>query len=73
MADMDESSPGFVDEESGAVTIDAEGDASNYGIVDEIARRVLAHGGRVLAAAPRRHPRRRHRGGDPALPRLADR
>jgi hypothetical protein len=31
------------------VTIDADGDATNYGVVDEIARRVIGHGGRVLA------------------------
>jgi len=49
MADMDDVLSGFVDEESGAVTIDADGDATNYGVVDEIARRVIAHGGRVLA------------------------
>ncbi len=49
MADMDDVLSGFVDEESGAVTLDAEDDATNYGVVDEIARRVLAHDGRVLA------------------------
>ena len=49
MADMDDVVSGFVDEESGAVTIDADGDATNYGVVDEIARRVIGHGGRVLA------------------------
>jgi hypothetical protein len=49
MADMDDVVSGLVDEESGAVTIDADGDARNYGVVDEIARRVLGHGGRVLA------------------------
>jgi hypothetical protein len=49
MADMDDVVSGFVDEESGAVTIDADGDATNYGVLDEVARRVLGHGGRVLA------------------------
>jgi hypothetical protein len=49
MADMDDVLSGFVDEESGAVTLDGGDDARNYGVVDEIARRVLAHDGRVLA------------------------
>ena len=40
---------GFVDASSGAVTLDADGDAANYGVVDEVARRVLLSGGRVLA------------------------
>ena len=31
------------------MTIDADGDATTYGVVDEIARRVIGHGGRVLA------------------------
>jgi Bacterial archaeo-eukaryotic release factor family 11 len=48
LADIDEKVPGFVDEDSGAVTL-AEDDASSYGVVDEIARRVLLSGGRVLA------------------------
>lgn len=47
--DIDEVVPGFVDEESGAVTFMSEDDAVNYGVVDEIARRVLLAGGRVLA------------------------
>jgi hypothetical protein len=48
LVDIDEKIPGYVDEESGAVT-PAEDDASSYGVVDEIARRVLLNGGRVLA------------------------
>jgi hypothetical protein len=46
--DIDEKIPGYVDPESGAVT-PAEDDASSYGVVDEVARRVLLTGGRVLA------------------------
>jgi Bacterial archaeo-eukaryotic release factor family 11 len=46
--DIDEKIPGYVDEETGAVT-PAEDDASSYGVVDEVARRVLLTGGRVLA------------------------
>ncbi len=48
LVDIDEKMPGYVDEESGAVTL-ASDDASSYGVVDEIARRVLLAGGRVLA------------------------
>jgi hypothetical protein len=47
--DIDESVPGFVDEADGAVTLDDSDDAVNYGVVDEIARRVLLARGRVLA------------------------
>ncbi len=49
MADIDEVVPGFVDPDSGVVTFDAADDAVNYGVIDEIARRVLLSGGRVLA------------------------
>jgi hypothetical protein len=48
LVDIDEKLPGTVDEESGAVTL-ADDDAASYGVVDEIARRVLLSGGRVLA------------------------
>ena len=48
LVDIDEKLPGRVDEETGAVTF-AEDDAASYGVVDEIARRVLLSGGRVLA------------------------
>lgn len=47
--DIDETVPGFVDETDGALTLDASDDAANYGVVDEIARRVLLARGRVLA------------------------
>jgi hypothetical protein len=47
--DMDEVVPGSVDEESGAVTFTGAGDASDYGVVDEIARRAFLTGARVLA------------------------
>jgi hypothetical protein len=47
--DIDESVPGFVDEADGALTLDESDDAVNYGVVDEIARRVLLGRGRVLA------------------------
>ena len=38
-----------MDEETGAVTLDAAGDAINYGVVDLIARRAWLNGGKVLA------------------------
>jgi hypothetical protein len=49
LVDIDEVVPGHVDEETGAITIDDTDDAVNYGVVDEIARRVWLNGGRVLA------------------------
>jgi len=50
IVDMDNTVSGFVDESTGAVTMDAAPDAANYGVVDEVARRVLQTGGRVLSA-----------------------
>jgi hypothetical protein len=49
LVDIDEVVPGFVDEVTGAVTFTEVDDAIAYGVVDEIARRVLLAGGRVLA------------------------
>jgi hypothetical protein len=49
LVDIDAVVPGFVDEDSGAVTFDETDDAVNYGVVDEIARRVWLKGGKVLA------------------------
>ena len=49
LVDIDETVPGYIDEDSGAVTLEAADDAVNYGVIDEIARRVLRSGGRVLA------------------------
>lgn len=47
--DIDESLSGRIDEASGEVHIDSVDDAINYGVIDEIARRVYLAGGRVLA------------------------
>ena len=47
--DIDETVPGFVDEADGALTLDDSDDAATYGVVDEIARRILLARGRVLA------------------------
>ena len=49
LVDIDALVPGRIDEESGAITIDDADDAVNYGVVDEIARRVWMNGGTVLA------------------------
>jgi hypothetical protein len=48
IVDIDEKVPGRVDEETGAVAF-AVDDASSYGVLDEVARRVLMFGGRVFA------------------------
>ncbi len=50
IVDMDTTVPGTVGEEDGAVTFDEKNDAVNYGVVDEIARRALQSGARVVAA-----------------------
>jgi hypothetical protein len=47
--DIDATVPGFVDESDGMLSLDDSDDAVNYGVVDEIARRVLLTRGRVLA------------------------
>ncbi|MFG1402836.1 baeRF11 domain-containing protein [Xanthobacter sediminis] len=49
MVDMDSTLTGLVGEEDGAVTFDSKPDAVNYGIADEIVRRTLQAGGRVLS------------------------
>jgi hypothetical protein len=49
LVDIDAFLPGSLDEGTGAVTFDEADDAVNYGVVDEIARRVWLHGGTVLA------------------------
>ena len=49
LVDIDAVVPGRVDEETGAANFDDTDDAVNYGVVDEIARRVWLNGGNVLA------------------------
>jgi hypothetical protein len=49
LVDMDETIPGYVDEETGAIDLRSAGDARDYGVVDELARRTFSAGGRVLA------------------------
>lgn len=49
LIDIDSVLDGYVDEESGVITLDDKGDAANYGVVDEIAGLALRTGARVLA------------------------
>ncbi|MFO7483352.1 hypothetical protein [Oceanibaculum nanhaiense] len=48
LVDIDSVIPGTLDEETGAITLAEEDDASSYGVVDEIAGRALASGAKVL-------------------------
>jgi hypothetical protein len=48
LVDIDAIVPGIVDEQTGAITFAEKADATNYGVVDEIASRALASGARVL-------------------------
>ncbi|MGN6275196.1 MAG: baeRF11 domain-containing protein [Solirubrobacterales bacterium] len=47
--DIDAKLAGTIDEESGAVTLDEAEQAGDYGVVDELCRRVVLAGGTVLA------------------------
>jgi hypothetical protein len=47
--DIDATAPGTVDEVTGAVTLDDAPGTDDYGVVDEIARRVILSDGTVLA------------------------
>lgn len=49
LVDIDEVVPGTVDETTGEITFAKGESAETYGVVDEIAGRVLVSGGRVLA------------------------
>lgn len=42
LINMDSVTPRWVDEETGEVAFEAEGGAGGYGVIDEIAGRVLA-------------------------------
>ena len=47
---MDAEVSGYISEEDGAVTFDANPDAKNYNVIDEVVRRALQSGARVIAA-----------------------
>ncbi len=49
MVDMDTVVSGRVSDTDGGVTFDDKADGINYGVVDEVARRVLLSGGRVVS------------------------
>ena len=49
LVDMDQVIPGLVDEADGSVSFADAAGANTYGVVDEIARRVLLSGGQVLS------------------------
>jgi hypothetical protein len=71
VVDINASVPGSVDEQTGAVVLSDADDAVDYGVVDEIVRRVWQAGGTVLAVRregrPGRRTGRRH---PPACARL---
>lgn len=48
LVDIDEIIPGTVDETTGAVHFSKSANAGDYGVVDEIASRVIRSGGRIL-------------------------
>jgi len=56
LVDIDVSIDGTVDEETGQLQIDETDTVSNYGVVDEIAKRVIDSGGRVLAVRKEQVP-----------------
>ena len=49
IVDMDVVVPGTVNEETGAIEFAKDADAANYGVVDEIARRALQSGAKVMS------------------------
>ncbi len=57
LVDMDIVIPGTVDDDTGAVTFAESDSAASYGVIDEIAGRVLAAGGTVLAVRKADLPR----------------
>lgn len=56
LVDIDAVLPGVLDEDTGAVTFADQEGVDSYGVLDEIARRVLRYGGRVLAVRRRDVP-----------------
>lgn len=56
LVDIDVRVDGTVDEETGDVEFDSADTLANYGVIDEIARRVLDSGGRVLAVRKEQVP-----------------
>lgn len=48
LVDIDAVIPGSINETTGEIRLSEEGDATSYGIVDEIAGRALEHGARIM-------------------------
>ena len=48
LVDIDVVIPGTVDETDGTITLSSSAGATDYGVIDEVASRVLRSGGRVL-------------------------
>lgn len=48
IVDIDEVVPGTIDEETGVVTLAKDASGTTYGVIDEIAGRVLQNGGKVI-------------------------
>jgi hypothetical protein len=58
LVDLDAVVPGLVSDIDGSVTYAASDDAEVYSVVDEVARRALCTGARVLAASREQLPER---------------
>ena len=71
LVDIDEVVPGSVDDETGAVTLADAPSADRYGVVDEIARRVVARRRHGPGRASRGRPQHDWGRGDPPLSDLS--
>ena len=60
MVDIDTVVPGFVDDETGAITLVPDDDAQAYGVVDEITARALANGAKILGVRKEDLPEGEH-------------
>jgi hypothetical protein len=58
LVDLDAVVPGLVSDVDGSVTYAASDDAEVYNVIDEVARRALCTGARVLAASREQLPER---------------
>ncbi len=56
LVDIDVRIDGRVDDETGALKIEESDTVGNYGVIDEVAKRVIEHGGRVLAVRKEQVP-----------------
>lgn len=56
LVDIDVRIDGYVDDVTGALQIEDTDTVGNYGVIDEVAKRVIEHGGRVLAVRKEQVP-----------------